>query len=334
MFRPVACTYVMLTACYLTVASGCYHMYSQPYGYSGAPSATPYPGTIQYQQAPISTLQPGQPYTPGVYPQGGTTTYPQGGLTPIPDNGSNAPTYNPNPTPGTTNPQTPNPYYPPGSTYNIPQNKGLYSSQPTSIQQAAYNQPTPSKQLMETSRALRSSDIDLTSESELESQETEFATPLVGSAPVLSTTPAPISSFAPEESTTFELPVVQEGPAKSSTSNTNPFETPAPAEPSWDVETNKVVSDQESTFGNDGHFQWLRGIVSKDPIEGTWSITYNDKPSEDDRWGGHFSLAENSQLYSLKDGDTVVIHGQVDNVVKDQFGKPVYQISTVKKTSL
>jgi hypothetical protein len=86
-----------------------------------------------------------------------------------------------------------------------------------------------------------------------------------------------------------------------------------------------------TTFGHDPKFGWLRGVVSQEPADHTWSIVYDDNPSAADKWAGHLSLAPNPRLSELKDGDVVEIQGQLDNVVHDRLGKPVYVISNLTK---
>ncbi len=116
MLRPLAPILVACLMLTLFALTGCTHTYSQPYGYGGYSGYPTYPQQMgtPYQQAPIQTLTPGQPYVPGgaVYPntvpQGATPTFqnPGTGLQPIPDNSTNAPTFNPN-----TSPKAPDPYF-------------------------------------------------------------------------------------------------------------------------------------------------------------------------------------------------------------------------------
>ncbi|WP_437190882.1 hypothetical protein [Planctomicrobium sp. SH527] len=118
MSRPLAPILVACLMLTLIALTGCTHTYSQPYGYGGYSGYQTYPQQMgaPYQQAPIQTLTPGQPYVPGgaVYPnampQGVTPTFQNPGtgtgLQPIPDNSTNAPTFNPN-----TSPKAPDPYF-------------------------------------------------------------------------------------------------------------------------------------------------------------------------------------------------------------------------------
>jgi len=361
MRRPLAMMSALLAGISLTVSSGCYHMYSQPYGYSsGVPAGATYPGTMQYG-APIQTLTPGQPYTPGgtyqAYPQGTNPTYQGGGLQPIPE--SNAPTYQNNPptSPNTNNPTTPDPYFP--NTYNAP--TGMNSVQPT-----AYAEPTPLNPPTAALREVRSVPVQsaptdyvpqfsrmnsaapasampaqsivapvpasgMTSQAENQSLHTnsvaeDFALPVMSPPPGAATMPA---TQAPGSAPFAASPFASspEIPDRSAI----PEVAPAAAQSLWDVETNKIVTADYSAFGHDEKFQWLRGVISKEPRDGTWSIVYNDRPSNTDKWAGHLSLAPSPKLENLRDGDIVEIQGELDDVVHDQLGKPVYVVSSVKK---
>ncbi|MFG0334336.1 MAG: hypothetical protein ACF8TS_13305, partial [Maioricimonas sp. JB049] len=100
----------LLLAAGTLCASGCYApMYQPPYG--GYPAYPATPG------APIQTLTPNGPYTPGgtVAPGGGTIspgtpTY-ESGLTPIPESGSGGTPYSPG-TGSTGGGDRPVPFYP------------------------------------------------------------------------------------------------------------------------------------------------------------------------------------------------------------------------------
>jgi hypothetical protein len=96
-------------------------------------------------------------------------------------------------------------------------------------------------------------------------------------------------------------------------------------------EQTRVEQTSTSTFARDDKFAWLRGVVSKEPQDGTWSIIYDDQPTDGDKWAGHLSLAPSPELDSLKDGDVVELHGQIDAVVRDRLGKPVYVVTKCEK---
>jgi len=370
MRRPLAGLVVILSGIVLTVSSGCYHMYSQPYGYSsGAPMGTTYPGTMQYG-APIQTLTPGQPYVPGgtyqALPPGSAPTYQGGGLQPIPE--TNAPTYQ-NTTPATpntntnTNPKTPDPYFP--NTYNAP--TGLKSIQPTAFQEPAPLSP-PTASLREvrsvpTDGAPRTIDstpapvasvpattglLPNTATANAPSASSMAApVPAAGLMPLDSAVPmdsvsskpaqASAASQAPATREDFALPVMSPPPAKSAapvTSAPQQFpETAIPAGASslFDVETKKVVTADQTVFGHDPQFQWLRGVLAKDSQTGAWTIVYNDQPETGDRWSGHLSLSSSPYLENLRDGDVVEVQGHLDDVIHDRQGRPVYSITSLKK---
>ncbi len=329
MTRPLA---LKLLTCVLTVtlsSFGCHQSYyQQPYtGYGGYGTAAPYGGTYPqgtYPQgtypAPIQTLTPGQPYVPGgmgpsTIPQGGATpTYQQpSGLQPIPDNNS-APTYSPN-----TSPLAPSPYVPGASISPI--NPGYSAVQPmnspSGIQPAGFSSPSALNPPAAGLREVRSASTpDMT--------VTAPANPLPASPHAM-----PIESFA--------APKMGPPPAIPSASHADPFanaSVPASAGPFEDVKANKVENAVLSAFAHDPKFQWLRGVVSREPRDGTWSIIYNDAPSAADRWAGHLSLSPSPELETLKDGDVVQIRGQIDSVVKDHLGKPVYVVTGVEKVTV
>lgn len=306
---------------------GCYHMYSQPYGYSGAPVGTPYPGTIDYG-TPIQTLTPGQPYTPGqpiapgtyqpVQPGGGYPTYQNGTLQPVPDNNNSAPQYNPNP--GTTpnpNPQTPNPYFPNTSITPAP-SAGMASIPPVSpLEPAPLHPPTAS---------LR----------EIRTQSGTYEPRMNGVTPVSAelAAPAPATALmpptgAPPAQLEFAPPVMS--PPPSTPDGFPSSETPGSGSMPWGIEANKVITSNQQTFAHDPRFQWLRGIATKAPHEAHWSITYNIDNKADDKWAGTLSLAPSPYLEQLKDGDVIEVHGHIDDVIRDQNGKPVYVVSSLKK---
>lgn len=309
---------------------GCYHMYSQPYGYSGAPVGTPYPGSMEYG-APIQTLTPGQPYTPGqpvapgtyqpVQPGGGYPTYQNGTLQPVPDP-NNAPGYNP--TPGTTpnpnpntNPQTPNPYFPNTSITPTP-SAGMASIPPLSP-----GQPAPLAPPTAGLREVRTQPKDYEPRM---NGVTPASAELAAPAPATTLMPAAGTAAAPLE---FAPPVMS--PPPTSASGFPPTGAPGGGSAPWGMEANKVVASDQETFAHDPRFQWLRGIATKAPHEAHWSITYNVQPKEDDKWSGTLSLAPSPHLEQLKDGDVIEVQGRIDDVVRDQNGKPVYVVSSIKK---
>ena len=94
---------------------------------------------------------------------------------------------------------------------------------------------------------------------------------------------------------------------------------------------NKGAADTVEPFGHHPELKWVRGIVTREPQDGTWGIVYDDTPAEEDRFAGHLSLAPSPELERLRDGDIVEIQGKVDTIVHDRLGKPVYVVADLKK---
>ena len=81
----------------------------------------------------------------------------------------------------------------------------------------------------------------------------------------------------------------------------------------------------------EGTYAWVRGVVSRDAVDGSWSITYDLEPQAFDEYGGHLTLAADDRLAGLDDGEVVLIEGSVDAAALDRFGKPLYRIGEVVK---
>jgi len=335
MTRPLALTLSLCTWLGLFVASGCHQSYyQQPYGgyggYNGY-GATPYgyPAGTTYP-APIQTLTPGQPYVPGgmspsTIPPGSTTpTYqpPGGTLQPIPDNSNTAPPYNPN-----TSPLAPSPYFGP-STSITPAAPNYSAVTPMgTVQPTAWNEPAPLNPPMAGIRDVYSPPIPggvvpngmpqpLTGVSPAMPTDA-FAAPRVGPAPA-ATTSDPF--FPPTGGSTGVIPASQSEPAG--------------AGGLFDLKANKVQNAVLTAFAQDARFQWLRGVVTQERRDGSWSIIYNDAPRADDRWSGHLTLSPSPQLDRLKDGDVVTVRGYVDAVRKDHLGKPVYVVTEIDQVTV
>ena len=80
----------------------------------------------------------------------------------------------------------------------------------------------------------------------------------------------------------------------------------------------------------EGTYAWLRGVVSQDVADGSWSITYDLEPEPYDDHGGNLTLA-GDRLGDLADGEVVLVEGRVDPSSADRFGKPVYRVGEVVK---
>lgn len=85
------------------------------------------------------------------------------------------------------------------------------------------------------------------------------------------------------------------------------------------------ASDPSGPYGHDrANYAWLQGVVSFDETDRSWNIVYNLEPSDADPYAGHFTLASNPLLQTLRDGEHVRLEGTVDPARQDQFGKPTY----------
>lgn len=78
-------------------------------------------------------------------------------------------------------------------------------------------------------------------------------------------------------------------------------------------------------------YTWLRGTVAPDPQGAGWRIKYSDNPLDDDQYGGSLSIVGNENIDSLLEDDVVLVKGRVDPATRDQNGKPVYRVETLKR---
>ncbi|WP_437201090.1 hypothetical protein [Planctomicrobium sp. SH664] len=302
MMRPVTFRKSLVVTAALLCFPGCYRMY-QPYGYQGYPAGT-YPQQEMYG-APMQTLTPGQPYLPGgspagVYPSSpsGTPTFQNPGLTPVPDhnlnsNPGNPPAWPANPgNPAGAPGGVPSPYYPNPNTTFMPGSPGGVPLQP--IQQVQMQEPAP------------------------------LAPPTV----MREMRPVPPLHHEPEQA--FALP----RPAPPMNAEADPFSAaPGRLEPEGaaPIFAHKIPAQELEPFGRHPEMTWVRGIVSKEPQDGTWGIVYDETPDSEDKLAGHVALAPSPELDKLKNGDIVEIQGRIDPVMHDRLGKPVYVVSGLKK---
>jgi hypothetical protein len=89
-----------------------------------------------------------------------------------------------------------------------------------------------------------------------------------------------------------------------------------------------------SPFKKDPYgYRWLRGIVTRDPKSGLWRITYAREPLDDDPYQGIMTLAADDSLPAdesldkLKNGDVILVEGDIDDGQLDRFKKPIYLVS-------
>ena len=319
----------------LSLFTGCAYSPYGPYGgsgygaypgaYGGYPGGYPTP-----YQAPIQTLTPGQPYIPNgseILPQGSTIpggqpTFQGGGgsgLTPIPEGDS-------------TN------YNPDGSSVNVPD---PYFNGAGGSSSSTMETPFGGADGVQPANHLEPLPIDRFNEVR--------ADPMTPTASLDNPWPnAPTQQYSPEPApqetplqNEFQTPNIPSSAPPQASPNSidtfNPFAPPGASVPSQPADVDpsataqRIPTGDPSSFAYGANHQWLRGIVSRDPLDGSWSIVYSDNPAQADQLAGHVSLAPSPYLEQLSDGDVVEIHGEVDMIARDGQGKPVYLIQQLKK---
>ena len=268
---------------------------------------------------PIQTLTPGQPYAPGgtygapptygapTAPTYGQPTYGQptlgapGSLQPVPSQ--------PPPPPPTYNNNTPN--YQPPTQDNSGSNDPYFPSQPSDnpvpdYADPAFDQPSGGGFGNPNDDFLPPNTLD----SDLNEAFNSTLTPApksVDLAAVPTDTPMHDSSLLPAD-----------GFASMGGIDPVGFET-ASSTPAGGAEP--------YAFDPDG-YSWLRGIVSYDQADQSWTITYDVTPDTWDTYAGHLTL-EGTMPADVKDNDIVLVEGAVDPAHTDRLGKPIYRIATI-----
>ncbi|MCA8996850.1 MAG: hypothetical protein KDA80_07690 [Planctomycetaceae bacterium] len=345
---------------------GCHQMtspyggYGNGYGYQQYPTYPSYPQTIQpgYQyQQPIQTLTPGQPYVPsGTTIQPGTVpnTYsnPSGGLQPIPEN-SDAPPFNSSDS--GQNVDVPDPYFNSTSIQGVNSATGI---QPTNHFQEPAPLNPPANGLREVQLPTQSAPVSQTASNPFGGAADYNPVPVTRAATPQESIPSlsaddqfamPIQ--APESSASQATAVFADPePASAPSSPPNispppviendPFALPTappqeelPADPPEFAEpvnfsVQKPVAEL-TAFGHDPNYKWLRGVVTRHPSDRNWSLVFKESPDGSDEFAGCVTLAPSPSLENLTDGTTIEIQGELDPVVKDSAGKPVYLISNL-----
>lgn len=87
-------------------------------------------------------------------------------------------------------------------------------------------------------------------------------------------------------------------------------------------------SSRDGEFDSAG-YRWVVGSVSFDASDRTWSVVYDLDPTTEDRYAGHFTLAESPLLQTLRDGERVRLEGTIDTTRADRLGKPLYQVQRI-----
>jgi hypothetical protein len=82
-------------------------------------------------------------------------------------------------------------------------------------------------------------------------------------------------------------------------------------------------------FAHAQDYGWLRGRVEYSRLSKGWRLRYASV-DEPDRFGGSVTLADGSQLRTLKDGDTVEVRGRLADPAADAAA-PLYQVEALVK---
>ena len=136
--------------------------------------------------------------------------------------------------------------------------------------------------------------------------------------------PPPLETVVLEEPTEAPPPIALTGGPEYST----------PLELKTDAASLKLPYDPATMpnpydYDREG-YRSLRGLVTFDDNTQTWIMMYNDKPEQDDEYGGVFTLADND-FSVLNDYDVVYLEGSVSETETDAFGKPMYKVDFLQK---
>jgi hypothetical protein len=88
----------------------------------------------------------------------------------------------------------------------------------------------------------------------------------------------------------------------------------------------------DACFAHARDYAWLRGRVEYSRLSKGWRLRYASV-DEDDRYGGSVTLADGTQLRSLKDGDLVEVRGRLADPGADT-ASPLYQVEGLVKARL
>ena len=122
------------------------------------------------------------------------------------------------------------------------------------------------------------------------------------------------------ESSSPPLPVVRTGPVEGK--SIFPRTEPPPPRSFADVTA-------DGCFAHAKDYGWLRGRVEYSRLSKAWRLRYASD-DEDDRYGGSVTLADGSQVRTLKDGDQVEVRGRLADPGADAVS-PLYQIESLVK---
>ena len=95
---------------------------------------------------------------------------------------------------------------------------------------------------------------------------------------------------------------------------------------------NSTASSGEYGFDRKD-YRWLRGILKYDSRSGGWLITYS--LAARDEFGGTLAMAiSQQQIDGLAEGDTVDVHGYVDQNVRNEQGRPIYRVESIERIDI
>lgn len=130
--------------------------------------------------------------------------------------------------------------------------------------------------------------------------------------------------FQPQGSLPMGSPTVAAGPLPG-----NPAALPMPMPTSVEQVRGQVTDGVEYGYDTTG-YRWLKGLLTYDDIDKTWSIIYSLSPSATDRFGGEFTLAPDTRLNGLQNDTPVQIEGFIDEKTRDkQLNKPMYRLTKI-----
>ena len=89
-------------------------------------------------------------------------------------------------------------------------------------------------------------------------------------------------------------------------------------------------SSDQSRYGYDPKYKWLRGRLEHSQREGRWKLRYVPIDGETDDYGGSVVLADVSRLSGYERGDFVEVHGQIGQTAEEGQGyAPDFKISRI-----
>jgi hypothetical protein len=128
----------------------------------------------------------------------------------------------------------------------------------------------------------------------------------------LAGTPVPEHETAKEPLETADQPATPHGPPVSLIGTARAPAPVTPAVRSADSPVPAVPAAGQWAAGPYGHapdYSWLQGVIDKH-YRGHLELRFCD-PSVEDRWGGKVCLEDDPRLHELKDGDVVLVLGEM-----------------------